>query len=261
MNQDKISLEKDNFFQYFNSIYGRYQEEYLKILPNLNKFQKSINAREFYDITIRCNNALVSTINYFKKNNIKYYGDYPKDIDRILMLACESYIYKLFANAQDELCAYMKTNNEISDKVVKDFKFKFAEKFGFKAYYKIFRKPLDIPSNFKDNQYHVTNFINYGEQIINFNPDTDLDKALEVYLPVLMFNVKKNLENIKLEEIQKYNQQFKLFHYHVVNIYQVLFKLKKYDTAKYLCDLETKIINEEYDLIQEKVKTKELKKN
>ena len=261
MKQDKILLEKDNFFQYFNSMYGRYQDEYIKILPNLNKFQRTIHGKEFYDITIRCNNALVTSINYFKKNNIKYYGNYPKDKERVLMLACESYIYNLFSNAQDELCAYMKKNNEISDKVVKDYKFKILKKFGQNTYYKIFKKQYDISSNYKDIQYHVTNFINYGEQIINFNPDTDLDKALEAYLPVLMHNVKKYLANTKMDEMQIYNEQFKHFHYHVVNIYQLLFKLKKYETAKKLCDLETKIINEEFNIIKEKVKAKELKKN
>lgn len=249
MANKEIILEKDNYFEYFNSVYGTYKESYLKELPGLNNFQRAINEKEFFDITIRCNNALVTSINYFKRNNIKYYDDSIKTYDRILMAACESYIYKLFTNAQDELNNYIIKRNEISQKLVKDMKFKFAEKFGLSLYYKVFKKHLNMKSNYKDIQYHVDNFYMYGNLITSFDPDKDMNEVIENYLPILMHNLKRSLANTNYTQEKQYDYQFKLFHYQVLRLYDGLMKLKKFETAKKLCDLEMSINNEEYNLM------------
>ena len=252
-----MELTKENFYEYFSSIYGTYQDLYVKIIPSFNKFQKTMHGKELFDITIRCNNALINSIKYFNKNNIEYWGNPFDNPDRVIMLACESYIYNLFYQAQDELNTYLKERNDISDNLSKTFKYKFLDRFGYDNYYKLFRSRIDFPKYYKDIQYHMTNFHNLGEEISSFDVEKDIEKAAKYYLPVLMNNLRRDIVKTSLSDTKQFEYKIKLFHCQFMKLYQSLMKLGKYDLAKKLCDYEIELNNNEYNFEIDKIAKKE----
>ena len=246
------NITKENFMQHIAKTYEPYSRNNEKAFSAANDFQRKLGFKEFNNLIIRCNNALVKSIKYFQKNDIIYYGEPLSNPERLLMLACESYIYNLFGKSQSEFNQYLSKANKISDDLTKTIQFKIISKYKNNLY-KIIKKNIDFKKYYNDIQYHVDNFLNIGEEITNFDPDKDLMKAMEVYLPILLNNLDISLNKIFKNEEEKYTYKYKFFHSNIVSISKGLIKLKKYDDVKKLCDLEMKIINNDYEKYKEKV--------
>ena len=249
--------KQEDFLTNITEVYKDYQKNNIPFINTINRLQRNFGYKEVYDMNIRANNALARSIKYFKKHNINYYDDIDINHDRFLMLSCQSYVLKKFVDSQNILNSLVCESNDISDKIINSFEFKLKYKYA-KQIPILYKKPMNFKDKYKDTQSKVEEFLSIGNEIDEFNPETDLIKTYDIYVPVLFNNMGKVGKMLYKDINEAKKAQYVLFHDELMHVISTLFKLGKYDDVQKLCKLEQDIIQD--DAIKFGCDVKKLKK-